>query len=136
VITASTPGHIKQGWCKSGNVMAIRNAIVSCFVQLLLLAGLPVVTIVFADANEVRVQFCWAVGKFDHTIYFAEAEGHEDRQASFAELIEISGIDHHPIECRMLDSRSYRLLRADLIKKWSASEFELVNTTFLSDLDY
>ena len=117
--------------------MTIRNAIAFfCGVQLLLLAVSPAVTIALADTNEVRVQFCWAVGKFDHTDYFAEAEGHEDRQASFAELIDITGIDHHPIECRMLDSRSYSLLRADLIKKWSVSEFEIVNTTFLSDLDY
>jgi hypothetical protein len=27
----------------------------------------------FADAEQARVQFCWAMGKFDHTIYYADA---------------------------------------------------------------
>ena len=117
--------------------MTMRNAIVfGPVLQLLLLAVLPGTNLAFADADEVSVQFCWALGKFDNTVYFAEAAGREDRQASFVTLIEISGIDHQSVECRVSDSRSHRLARADLMKRWSESEFEIVNTTFLSDLDY
>jgi hypothetical protein len=103
-------------------------------VQLLLAAVLSAANPAIADADETGVQFCWVFGKFDHTIYFAEAEGRVDRQASFVTLIEISGIDYHGVECRISDSRSHRLARNDLMKRWS--EFEIVNTTFLSDLDY
>jgi hypothetical protein len=105
-------------------------------VQWLLVAVLSAANPAFADADEAGVQFCWVFGKFDHTVYFAEAEGREDRQASFVALIEISGIDHHGVECRISDSASHRLVRNDLMKRWSESEFEIVNTTFLSDLDY
>jgi pyridoxine 5'-phosphate synthase PdxJ len=90
----------------------------------------------FADAEQARVQFCWAMGKFDHTIYYAEIENREDRQASFDELLQISGIDHHAVKCGNSDSTSHRLARAKLFKNWLESEFEIVNTTFLSDLDY
>ena len=77
-----------------------------------------------------------ALGKFDDTVYFAEAEGREDRQASFMTLIKISGIEYDRVECRVADIKSHRRTRAELMKDWSASEFEIVNTTFLSDLDY
>ena len=76
------------------------------------------------------------MGKFDHTIYFAEIENREDRQASFDELLEISGIDHHAVKCSTSDLTSHRSARAKLFKNWLESEFEIVNTTFLSDLDY
>ena len=90
-----------------------------------------------ADATEQdRVQFCWAMGKFDHTIYFAEVENREDRQASFDTLLEISGIDHHAVNCSMSDASTHRQARATLFKNWRESEFEIVNTTFMSDLDY
>jgi hypothetical protein len=117
--------------------MAMRNVIVlGSIVQWLLLAVLPAANPAFADVDADRVQICWALGKFDHTVYFAEIAGREDRQASFVALIEISGIDHHPVECRVSDSRSHRLMRKALMKNWSESEFEIVNTTFMSDLDY
>ncbi len=103
--------------------------------QWLLFAALPAAAPAFADVGA-RVQFCWALGKFDDTVYFAEAEGSEDRQASFVTLMDISGIDHNPVECRVLDSKSYHLMRTGLMKSWTDSEFEIVNTTFLSDLDY
>jgi len=90
----------------------------------------------FAAANQDRVQFCWAMGKFDHTIYFAEVENREDRQASFDALLEISGIDHHAVKCNVSDSATHLSARAALFKIWRESEFEVVNTTFLSDLDY
>jgi hypothetical protein len=87
-------------------------------------------------AEPDRVQFCWAMGKFDHTIYFAEIENREDRQASFDTLLEISGIDHHAVNCSMSDVSTHHQARAKWFKNWRESEFEIVNTTFLSDLDY
>lgn len=85
-----------------------------------------------AFTDDARVQFCWALGKLDNTVYFAEAETREDRQASFDQLLEISGIDHHPAQCR----RSDVSVRARLLKEWRDSELQAVDTTFLSDLDY
>jgi hypothetical protein len=87
-------------------------------------------------ADQAHVQFCWAIGKHDHTIYFAEVENREDRQASFDALLEISGMDHHAVKCSTSDSATHRLARAELFRNWLESEFEIVNTTFLSDLDY
>jgi hypothetical protein len=103
--------------------------------RLLLTAALLVPNPAYA-ADPDRVQFCWAMGKFDHTIYFAEIENSEDRQASFDALLEISGIDHHAVRCSTLDAATHRLARAGLFKNWLEAEFEIVNTTFLSDLDY
>jgi len=105
-------------------------------IRLLLISALLAPSQAFADAGQAHVQFCWAMGKFDHTIYFAEVENREDRQASFDELLEISGIDHHAVKCSTSDSATHRLARAQLMKNWLESEFEIVNTTFLSDLDY
>ena len=39
-------------------------------------------------------QFCSVKGMKDNTIYYAEATGREDRSASFADLLTISGIEH------------------------------------------
>ena len=117
--------------------MSLRNAIVlGAVVQWLSLAAPPAAHSAFADIDKVSVQFCWALGKFDDTVYFAEAEGREDRQASFMTLIKISGIDYDRVECRISDPKSHRRARAEVMKEWSDSEFEIVNTTFLSDLDY
>ncbi len=117
--------------------MAISNVrMFGLAMQLTFLAILPAASPALANADEFRVQFCWAFGKFDNTIYFAEAEDREDRQASFETLIAISGIDHHPVECRASDLKSHRLVRTELMKKWLESKFEIVDTTFLSDLDY
>ena len=102
---------------------------------LLLTAALLVPNVAFAAAQD-HVQFCWAMGKFDHTIYFAEVENREDRQASFDSLLEISGIDHQAVSCTTADMATHRQARAALFKDWRESEFEIVNTTFLSDLDY
>ena len=87
-------------------------------------------------AEPANVQFCWAMGKFDHTIYFAEVENRENRQASFDTLLEISGIDHNAVNCTTSDQATHLVTRAQLMKDWRDSEFEIVNTTFLSDLDY
>ncbi len=104
-------------------------------IPLLLIAALLVPNFAYA-ADQDRVQFCWAMGKHDHTIYFAEVENREDRQASFDALLEISGIDHDAVNCSTSGSATHRLARAKLMKNWRESEFEIVNTTFLSDLDY
>src|SRR6185503_19585133 len=105
-------------------------------IRLLLIAALSVPNLAYAAADQDRIQFCWAMGKFDHTIYYAEIENREDRQASFDELLEISGIDHQAVKCSTTDSTSHRSARVKLMKDWLESEFEIVNTTFLSDLDY
>lgn len=89
-----------------------------------------------AYAEQGVIQFCWSMGKHDNTVYFAEVENREDRQASFENLIEISGIDHHPVQCRTSDSASHRLQRPQMLQNWLEAELETVNTTFLSDLDY
>jgi hypothetical protein len=105
-------------------------------IRLLLTAVLLLPNLAYAATDQAHVQFCWAMGKHDHTIYFAEVENREDRQASFDALLEISGIDHNAVKCSTSDSATHRLARAELLKNWRASEFEIVNTTFLSDLDY
>ena len=104
-------------------------------IRLLWTAALLVPNLAYA-AEQDRVQFCWAMGKFDHTIYFAEIENREDRQASFDALLEISGIDHNAVKCSTSDAPTHRLARAALFRDWRESEFEIVNTTFMSDLDY
>jgi hypothetical protein len=89
------------------------------------------------DANAgARVQFCWAMGKSDNTMYYAEAENREDRKTSFDMLLEISGIDHQPVQCHNSDPTSHHLARAKFFREWLASECEIVDTTFLSDRDY
>jgi len=104
-------------------------------IRLLLTAALLAPNLACATEQD-RVQFCWAMGQHDHTIYFAEVENREDRQASFDALLEISGIDHHAVKCSTSDLATHRSTRAALFKNWRESEFEIVNTTFLSDLDY
>jgi hypothetical protein len=116
--------------------MAIRHLIASrSIVALLLLSPLLAAGPVRADSEE-SAQLCWAIGKLDHTVYYAEAEGREDRQASFASLMQISGLNPISVECRIEDLKSHRSTRAALMKQWRESELEIVNTTFLSDLDY
>ena len=89
-----------------------------------------------ALAGQTHVQFCWAVGKFDNTIYFAEVENREDRQHSFEQLLDISGIDHYRVQCTVSEQASNRSMRTQLMKEWLESELQTVDTTFLSDLDY
>lgn len=87
-------------------------------------------------AGQNHVQFCWAVGKFDSTIYFAEVADREDRRQSFEQLLDISGIDHYQVQCTISATAAHRHERAQLMKEWLESELETVDTTFLSDLDY
>ena len=105
-------------------------------VWLLLTAALLAPDFAHAGTGQPRVQFCWAMGTYDHTIYFAEVENREDRQNSFDTLLEISGIDHRAVNCTTTDQATHLVTRARLMKEWRDSEFEIVNTTFLSDLDY
>ena len=109
---------------------------INSVIRLLLIAILLAPISAYAATDQDRVHFRWAMGKFDHTIYFAEIENREDRQASFETLLEISGIDHHAVKCNTSDLTSFRLARTALVKDWLESELEVVNTTFLSDLDY
>ena len=109
---------------------------INSVIRLLSIAILLAPISAYAVSDQDRVQFCWAMGKFDHTVYFAEVENREDRQASFDALLEISGIDHHAVKCSASDSATHRLERTELLRNWRESEFEIVNTTFLSDLDY
>jgi hypothetical protein len=105
-------------------------------VRRLLFTGVFASLLAPAYAEQGVVQFCWSMGKYDNTVYFAEIDNREDRQTSFEELIEISGIDHYPVQCSTSDSESHRLLRPQILKNWLEAELETVNTTFLSDLDY
>ena len=83
-------------------------------IRLLLIAALLVPNLANA-ADETHVQFCWAMGKHDHTIYFAEVENREDRQASFDTLLEISGIDHVAVECTTSDVKTHGSTRARMM---------------------
>ena len=105
-------------------------------VRLLSIAILLTPIPALAAADQAHIQFCWTIGKFDRSVYFAEVENREDRQASFESLLEISGIDHRAVKCNTSDLTSHRSARAALVKDWLESELEIVNTTFLSDLDY
>jgi hypothetical protein len=109
---------------------------INSLIRLLSIAILLAPISAYAAADQAHVQFCWAMGEHDHTIYFAEVENREDRQASFDALLEISGIDHDAVKCSTSDFAAHRLARVELFKDWRESEFEIVNTTFLSDLDY
>ena len=66
-------------------------------VRLVLFVLLSASQLAPAHAEQPVVQFCWCMGKYDNTVYFAEVENREDRQTSFEELIEISGIDHYAV---------------------------------------
>ena len=109
---------------------------INSVIRLLFVAALLVPISASVAGDQARVQFCWAMGAHDHTIYYAEVDNREDRQASFDTLLEISGIDHDAVKCTTSDQATHRSARARLMKNWLESEFEIVNTTFLSDLDY
>jgi hypothetical protein len=115
-------------------IIMTRAGVTRLFIALL--SAVILCTPSLAVSSESHVQFCWALGKFDHTIYFAEVGDREDRQASFDGLLEISGIEHDTVQCRVSDATSHRRVRAHLLREWRDSELEMVNTTFLSDLDY
>lgn len=85
-----------------------------------------------AHAQAPDSQFCWIQGRYDLTIYYAEAEGREDRSESFAELLRISGIDFDDVSCKrgLTDDQ-----RQQLFENWKRRELEVIDTTFMSDMD-
>lgn len=87
-------------------------------------------------ADRETGQLCWAIGKHDQTVYFAGIEEREDRSASFASLIEISGLETFPPRCATLPVADYRELRRQYIAEWKQAELEVIDTTYMSDLDY
>jgi hypothetical protein len=108
-------------------VMHPRNAIGGLLlIELLLLVSTP------ARSNDHQIQLCWSLGKFDQTVYFAESPLLDDRKASFAEMLDISAIDHRAVECNNLD----RAQRNAIMRSWSDTPLEIIDTTFLSDMDY
>jgi hypothetical protein len=81
-------------------------------------------------------QLCWAMGAFDRTVYYAEAVEREDRSLNFEALLDLSGLDHRRVTCVRNPIAIHAVLRAALINQWRRSELEVIDTTFLSDLDY
>ncbi len=90
---------------------------------------------VMAEAGG-SVQFCWAMGHFDGTVYMAEAENREDRRQHFADLLTISGIEYGVVHCISEAIEADDPVRRRLLKAWRSAELEVVDTTFLSDMDY
>ena len=89
-----------------------------------------------AESGGGWVQFCWTLGRFDDALYYAEAENREDRKEHFSELLKISGIEYGAVSCFVEDIASQNPVRKKLLKAWEAAELELVDTTFLSDMDH
>ena len=89
-----------------------------------------------AVSAHTQTQLCWVVGRFDNTVYYAEAEGREDRSASFTELLDISGIDHSGVSCVQRPARDYINFKGRLLRDWENLELEVIDTTYMSDLDY
>jgi hypothetical protein len=104
--------------------------------SLALIAFVTLSSCLHALAENGAAQMCWAVGRYDSTVYFAEIEGREDRSGSFAELLEISGIENTGVRCVQQDIRSHRRFKRQMINDWRNLELEVINTTFMSDLDY
>jgi hypothetical protein len=103
--------------------------------RVLLLAEMLIVpgaTFAQAQRGDQEMQFCWSLGRFDQTVYFAESSQLDDRSASFTEMLDISAIDHNLVECRYLNPDQ----RIAILRSWSDARLEAINTTFLSDLDY
>lgn len=89
-----------------------------------------------AKAEDITGQFCWAFDRYTHTVYYGDIEGREDRRESFAALLEISGIVHFGAVCPVQRLQQHRITKQRMLEAWRAAEFDVVNTTFLSDLDY
>jgi hypothetical protein len=76
------------------------------------------------------------LGTYDRTVCFAASEQREDRSQSFHDPLQISGAHFLKFECVMQHVPSHRHLQRALIECWQRAELEVVDTTFLSDLDY
>jgi hypothetical protein len=101
---------------------------------LIALFALLVAPVGRVHASSPHLQLCWAAGAFDQTVYFAQAEVDDDRKESFDALLSISGIDHTEMQCVTLLSEGQHL--EELKRQWSEQKLEVINTTFLSKLDY
>lgn len=89
-----------------------------------------------AYADSDTGQFCWAFARYTHTVYYGDIEGREDRSASFTALLEISGIVHFGALCPIQKLGQHRSTKQRMLDAWRAAEFDVIDTTFLSDLDY
>jgi hypothetical protein len=89
-----------------------------------------------AGSPPQTAQMCWAFGRYDRTVYYASIDNREDRSASFLELLEISGIELAGHECVTRPLSTHAEFKEKLVAAWRRSELEVVDTTFLSDLDY
>ena len=67
-------------------------------------------------ASAGHGQFCWAVGTYDRTVYFASIEGREDRSRSFHDLLYISGIEFTAYRCVLQDLKDHRSFRSQMVK--------------------
>ena len=83
--------------------------------------------------DATTVQLCWAFGLRDDAVYFAEIEERDDRQQSFTDLMDISGIDRGAVQC--ITHNVHDKTRATLIGRWERFGFEVNDTNFLSDLE-
>lgn len=86
------------------------------------------------EAEQPLVQFCWALGSHDRTVYYAEAERDEDRSGNFSDLLWLSGLDVTGTQCFF--ERRDEHWRQRLLHEWREEELDVVDTTFLSDMDY
>jgi hypothetical protein len=81
-------------------------------------------------------QLCWVIGAYDQTVYCAEIADRQDREESFAVQVEYFGIEHTGVQCYDYLATVYETRRAAMFEHWRSKKLEIVNTTFLSDLDY
>ncbi|MDQ8730560.1 hypothetical protein [Bradyrhizobium sp. LHD-71] len=89
-----------------------------------------------AQQGTGTIQFCWAVGALDDTVYYAEALERDDRSQNFGELLEVTGIDHNGITCVRSAIAAHPLIKHSILRDWRDAELDVVNTTYMSDLDY
>ena len=100
-------------------------------------AGILIISLLVPQtASAAHGQFCWAVGSYDRTVYFASIEDREDRSRSFHDLLYISGIEFTACRCVLQDLADHRSFRSEMVESWRRAELEVVDTNFLSDLDY
>jgi hypothetical protein len=114
------------------NVRRSGTALVFAIFSLVLAFNCPAV----GGGRAGLAQFCWIVGTYDRAVYFAEAEEREDREGSFIEMLTISGMEFSGARCVTQKIELHRVMRDRLMRQWRHRELEIVNTTFLSDLDY
>jgi hypothetical protein len=89
-----------------------------------------------AGTPAQTAQMCWGIGLHDRTVYHASIENREDRGDSFLELLRISGIELATHECVTLRLAAFAAYKQRMIENWRRAELEVIDTNFLSDLDY